>query len=220
MYNECRIPSRNRSAVQVALPMVMGALALLTCSLRLASRTPFSSGALTEDIVFGIAVMATISVDAIDVVAAAKLGLGADIWTIEPSNIDGVLKCFYIAEPLYVVATDTTKIAVLIFYLQIFPHPKFRVLCHCIQGMCFAHVSAFGLSSLLQCSPVHYSWQYWRGEKNGHCVNTNIAAWAAAATNITLDVIVLVMPLPLLARLLMPVPQKVRALLLFSVGFL
>ncbi|KAE8335364.1 hypothetical protein BDV24DRAFT_169307 [Aspergillus arachidicola] len=219
------MPSRNRSAVQVALPMVMGALALLTCSLRLASRTPFSSGALTEDIVFGIAVMATISVDAIDVVEA-KLGLGADIWTIEPSKIDGVLKglsglkCFYIAEPLYVVATDTTKIAVLIFYLQIFPHPKFRVLCHCIQGMCFAHMSAFGLLSLLQCSPVHYSWQYWRVEKNGHCVNTNIAAWAAAATNITLDVIVLVMPLPLLARLLMPVPQKVRALLLFSVGFL
>ncbi|KAE8334209.1 hypothetical protein BDV24DRAFT_170429 [Aspergillus arachidicola] len=217
-YAACGMPNRDNFAIQVILPIVLGTIALMACFLKLASRIPFPSGLEVYDIVLAIAVAATIAVDAIDVVAARR-GLRRDMWTIEPDMVDAILKCFYIAEPLYLIATDITKIAVLIFYLQVFPQSSFRILCHCIMAMCAAHLLAFILSSLFQCAPIRYSWEYWRGEHSGHCLNANIVAWAAAASNIALDLTILIMPLPLLVKLLMSMKQKILVLFLFSVGF-
>ncbi|KAH6662687.1 hypothetical protein B0J14DRAFT_621822 [Halenospora varia] len=52
---------------------------------------------------------------------------------------------------------------------------------------------------------IHATWTGWDGTGQAKCVNVNALGWTSGAINIALDVIVLLLPLPGLAKLVMPV---------------
>jgi hypothetical protein len=80
--------------------------------------------------------------------------------------------------------------------------------------------TTFVLLSVFQCIPVQAAWTRWDGTVKARCNDVNALGWTSAAVNITLDVIILILPLPELARLAMSWKRKIHILLMFCLGLL
>ena len=111
-----------------------------------------------------------------------------------------------------------TKVAILCFYLRVFPERRLQQAVYVVMGVTFAYLIAFLVVSAFQCTPVSYAWTHWDGEHEGVCRNVNAQGWAAAAFNIVLDVAILVMPLKLVYKLNLHWKKKLQISLMLGVG--
>ncbi|EOD49529.1 putative cfem domain-containing protein [Neofusicoccum parvum] len=145
-------------------------------------------------------------------------GLGKDIWTLKPVQITNVLKFYYFGEIFYVVALGISKISILFFYLRVFPAKDFRNIIFAVMGLSVAYTIAFGFATAFQCWPISYAWTQWDGLHEGRCNDIHLQGWVAAAINIALDTVVMVLPLKHLANLNMDLKKKLMVMAMFSVG--
>ena len=76
------------------------------------------------------------------------------------------------------------------------------------------------LLQLLQCLPVDYNWLGWRGDYDRpyKCLNLAKLAYTAGAFSIAQDLVIIVLPLPLLARLQTSWRARLGIMLMFSLG--
>lgn len=149
----------------------------------------------------------------------ANLGLGKDIWTVPFENITAILKIYYFDEDLYLTCLPLVKISVLFFYLRIFPQDWFRYACFATMAACAGYGIAFLLVSVFQCRPLQFAWNHWDGEHAGNCNDINAQGWTSAAINVILDIVVLALPMPVIAKLELNKRKKGLVLLMFSTGF-
>lgn len=77
------------------------------------------------------------------------------------------------------------------------------------------------LSGFLFCIPVHDFWNVNRMvHHTGHCLPEGPVWYANAAMQIFTDVVILILPMPLLSKLHLPWRQKIGIMLVFGVGVL
>jgi hypothetical protein len=153
-----------------------------------------------------------------DHMPVVKNGLGRDIWTLEAQQITNVLFYYYLGEIFYVVALGISKISILFFYLRVFPSRGFRTLTYCVMGLSVAYTVAFFFATTIQCWPISLAWTQWDGLHHGTCNDIHLQGWIAAAINIILDAMVMVLPLRHLAKLNMSLKKKIMVMAMFSVG--
>lgn len=76
------------------------------------------------------------------------------------------------------------------------------------------------LSGFLFCIPVHYFWSVNPEVHTSHCLPEGPVWYANAAMQIFTDVVILILPMPLLSKLHLPWRQKIGIMLVFGVGIL
>lgn len=155
------------------------------------------------------------------VIVAARLGFGRDMWTIPPDNITTALKWLYVAYFMYMLAECLCQLSILAFYLRIMINPKLRK----IVWVCVGMVLGFGIGNVVamvfQCTPIAFFWDGWRGEMNGFCgVDVRLFGFVRGAVEIFLDLVILTLPLPMLAKLNMSRKKKLQIMSMFCVGFI
>jgi hypothetical protein len=107
--------------------------------------------------------------------------------------------------------------SVLLLYIRIFSIRKFRVVSQIVLGVVVAWTVAFFFATLFQCYPITAFVEPFYGKK---CIDT-IAFWyAGGITDIVLDFIILILPIPMVLGLQLPLKQKLAVLLLFLLGSL
>lgn len=121
---------------------------------------------------------------------------------------------------MYIITVSMTKVAILCFYLRVFPETYFRRLVVATMGITIAYMIAFVFVSAFQCQPASLAWTHWDGEHEGHCNNVNAQGWAAAGINIGLDLAIVVMPLGIISRLNLHWKKKLQISIMLSVGIL
>jgi len=67
---------------------------------------------------------------------------------------------------------------------------------------------------------MNFAWHNWDGEHKGICNDINAQGWTSAALNVILDVIILVLPMPVISKLQLNKRKKFFVFLMFSIGFL
>jgi hypothetical protein len=82
------------------------------------------------------------------------------------------------------------------------------------------YIITFVLATALQCIPIRIAWEHWDGEHHGRCIDLNADAWASAAVNIVLDLIVIALPMKQLKNLAMSRRRKFGVMLMFLGGLL
>ncbi|KAK8013471.1 hypothetical protein PG991_009064 [Apiospora marii] len=150
------------------------------------------------------------------------LAFGVDVWTLDPETVTVALKLFFIDETLYLTAFPLIKVAILCFYLRVFPHDRFRTLVYVAIGVVVVSALVFLALQIAQCIPVSLVWEGWK-MADSHlqkCLNINILTTAAGYTSIAQDGIVLLLPLPILVSLETPPMQRLKICCLFSLGVL
>ena len=73
------------------------------------------------------------------------------------------------------------------------------------------------LETFLICRPLKL---FWDPTAKGHCGNLNAMSAVAGATNMVTDLMVMLLPVPIIWRLQMANLQKVGITIIFSFGFL
>lgn len=87
-------------------------------------------------------------------------------------------KYTWITQLSYIPAIVLTKVAILLFFIRIFPSSVFQKVCigTIIYGVLFM-VSTF-IALIFSCVPVQATWSYWTGESGGTCFNNTAYFWA------------------------------------------
>jgi hypothetical protein len=150
----------------------------------------------------------------------ARNGLGMHVWTLKPDKISRVLRHFHTVAWMYFLGTTLVKLALISFYLQIFPTRTTRQVLWGTFGFTAVWGTSFVLVAIFQCRPIEYFWTGWDGLHEGSCANANAIAWSNAASNIALDIWILAIPLWKLRALHLHWKKKVAVALMVCVGML
>ena len=122
------------------------------------------------------------------------------------------------SEVLYVINIVLIKIALVCFFLRIFPQRRFLIACYCL--IAGTAISALIWMALLifQCAPISAGWDI--NVAAPKCYNIQVFAYVGAAIAMVQDVAVLVFPIPILLKLRVTMRKKLGVLALFSLGIL
>lgn len=110
------------------------------------------------------------------------------------------------------------KISIVCFILRVFPDQKFRRICYGVMTLVACYGIAFVTATALQCWPASYAWTQIDSNSQGTCNDVHLQAWLAAACNIALDLLLLVLPLHNLWMLNMGLKKKLQIMVMFSLG--
>ncbi|KAJ5745122.1 hypothetical protein N7520_010304 [Penicillium odoratum] len=148
-----------------------------------------------------------------------RYGFGANIWDIVPQeDITMIYKLFQGLAVMYKVQISLAKISVILFLLRIFQTPDFRymsyflIAANCAIGTCWALIDSF------RCIPTHLTWDGWKGEDTGRCINFIDSILVNCLANIFVDSILILMPVYQVSKLQMPLRKKLTVALMFVVG--
>jgi hypothetical protein len=101
-------------------------------------------------------------------------------------------------------------------YIRLFPSKRFRTAAWIVFGFIIAYGLFTFFNSVFLCYPVAYFWD--KTIPGGKCINQYAIWFTNAALNIATDVAIIVLPMPVLARLSMPKMQKALLIGVFALG--
>lgn len=108
------------------------------------------------------------------------------------------------------------KFSILLLYLKLGPIRWFHVAVYItmfiVIGANFALIFAF----IFACTPVKRGWDITITE--GSCINRAALYIATAVLNMITDILLLLLPIPIVVRLQMPRIQKLGLILIFAIG--
>lgn len=138
------------------------------------------------------------------------------MWSIPPNEVVEMMRILFIFILFYVLTTPLVKISILLFYRRIFG------MTYPIWFCMFLSVGYFfsgWITFLSYCRPVSYYWTQFAEPSGGKCV-FNIYPFfiTQAAVNMVTDVLILVVPIPILWNLQMKRAQKILLSGIFLVG--
>ncbi|KAI0140751.1 hypothetical protein BJ166DRAFT_503810 [Pestalotiopsis sp. NC0098] len=147
-------------------------------------------------------------------------GMGRDASDLSVNDISMVRLLVYCEEILYGVAITLVRLSALFFYLRVFPQIQFRsyVYAMIIFDMLFG--LAYNLAFAFQCWPVDNIWSKSEMARDSACVNVHVLALSGSIINMLQDLMVVVLPTPILCKLSLPVVTKIQVLIMFSSGIL
>ena len=212
---------RDRSQELVTITVTMGITAAIFVVLRFACKlfvVKVKFG-LDDWFVLASAVATTPSIF-INVFGTTANGLGRDIWTLEPDDITGTIKYFWVVIILYFLETALTKLSIICFYINIFPSKTVLRVLWATFAVTSAWGVAFVIAAIFQCQPTSYFWTHWDGLHEGHCADPNAIGWSNAAMNIAFDIWILAIPLSQLRKLQLHWKKKVGVAIMFCLGTL
>lgn len=217
----CNQPIRNRQQSFLVINAIMGILAGLFVAQRFASKfflkIPFG----LDDLFIGLSMLIVIPCIAINAHGLVPSGLGRDIWTVQPDQITNFGLYFYIMTLLYFTMQTFLKLAMIFFFLRIFPTRGVRralwatVVFNCLYGLVYIFLTVF------QCRPINLFWNRWQHKEDaGTCLNINYMTWSSGAFTIALDIWILSIPLSQLKKMNLDWKKKIGVGIMFSVGLL
>lgn len=94
---------------------------------------------------------------------------------------------------------------------------RFRIGVFTIMGVITLYYTVAILMTVFECIPVARSWDK---TKHGTCINARGFYFANAAFNVASDLMVMLLPIPVIIRLQLKKAAKIGLVFLFIIGFL
>ncbi|KAK8117772.1 uncharacterized protein PG998_006053 [Apiospora kogelbergensis] len=123
---------------------------------------------------------------------------------------------------VYLFSLGQVKVAILLFYLRIFPrqsgHYRFRILCWIMLTAISIYTVAHILLLIFQCWPVSYAWTRYEGQGQGTCWEFGASVLTHGVLNMISDWVIFFMPIKNLIELKMSRAKKVLVIVVFAWG--
>lgn len=199
-------------------------ITLTSVALRLLSRRLSRAGLWWDDYLTIVALIFSSACIVIILILFSD-GLGRHIWFWNPNDRAGKARRFLIIqftlELFIVTANGFAKLAVLLFYYRAFAIPRFRRLLIEIGIACAFIMVLTNLVYVFQCRPIHYAWDSVEGKIQGHCYNVVAFFIGTGSVNVLLNVIIFLLPVPLVWRLRTTLRQRIILFAIFTLaGFI
>ncbi|KAK5137846.1 hypothetical protein LTR08_006614 [Meristemomyces frigidus] len=145
---------------------------------------------------------------------AAHYGFGKHRKDIMPTYTEA-LKFFFLYQICYKLLGGFTKLTFCFLYLRIFNQKPFKRLVITVASIVAAGSLAFAIATVFQCTPVHRAWDH---RIPGHCTNNSAFWYSHAAFNTFWDIVIYIMPVPLIRSLKLRGGQKTGLVSIFALG--
>ncbi|KAF5591824.1 integral membrane protein [Fusarium pseudocircinatum] len=131
---------------------------------------------------------------------ALMSAFGQDIWWVNADDLSHALKLFWIDCPVYTLLLGMTKVTIILFYIRLcHVYTLFCQLCWACILIISISTGVFMSLNIFQCTPIRWNWDRFGGEDvDFWCMDLNKLQWSINITNIIFDIVVLVLPIPLI----------------------
>lgn len=104
----------------------------------------------------------------------------------------------YAGQLSQMLAIGPTKISMLLLYRRIFRGRAFDIITWTLIALVVGWTVAFFFSNMLECIPIHEAWRNAPGlGTNPHCVDAVPMYLAQVYSDVVIDALILVVPIPL-----------------------
>ncbi|KAI4215198.1 MAG: hypothetical protein LQ351_002513 [Letrouitia transgressa] len=204
----------NRQPELIAAYTICGTLAVVSVGSRFLSRRLNTSGIEADDYAALVGMICALGY-IVGQAVAIKHGLGRHrILSTAPIQSG---KAVLVSIIMYLASMAATKISILLLYRRIFPIWKLRCIGWAVGIFIFAYSFAAVFAVIFACHPVEGVWNPLVSAK---CNNTNATVLVMAIFNVVTDVIVLVLPMPVIWELQLPKTRKFQVMAVFLLGSL
>jgi len=148
---------------------------------------------------------------------AVSWGAGTHVYDLSVADLyPSLLRGWVVAAVMYSVTMCFSKLSILLLYRRLFPISNFTKRWWVVTGFTVAYSIGGAFASLFQCSPLTSAWSL--TVKADYCINTEKFYTANAALNVASDIMILILPIPIVWGLNTDVRKKVILTGLFSMG--
>lgn len=145
-----------------------------------------------------------------------QLGMGKHLVNVKSSRRSQQI-CTFVAEFTYTFSISLAKASVLFFYTRIFKVDKsFRRAALLVGCLVLGWGITFTFAFLFQCMPIRKAWD---SQITGHCFDIVAVFIGGAVSDFVIDVIILLLPMPMLYRLEMNRLRKFGLVSIFLIGY-
>ncbi|KAK8017132.1 hypothetical protein PG991_008208 [Apiospora marii] len=154
---------------------------------------------------------------------AAKFGSGQHIWATDKESFIVLLKMVY-AEPwIYATAVTVTRVSILLLYHRLFDTNTTSNMLYVWQTrFAIALTAAYPLVMYIvmsvACRPLSHYWMQYLGETEGTCIEVMKFYLAFGVLNMANDIVILVLPIPTIAKLHMDWRKKLSIMGIMLLG--
>ncbi|CAG8956368.1 hypothetical protein HYFRA_00003750 [Hymenoscyphus fraxineus] len=131
------------------------------------------------------------------------------------------LKMLYAGQLSQMLAIGPTKISMLLLYRRIFRGKIFDYVTYTLIILVSVWTVAFFFANMFECVPISESWKNAPGlGGNPHCIDAIPMYLSQVYSDVILDAMILVVPIPLIWKLRLPTKQKIAVSSIFLIGIL
>lgn len=146
-----------------------------------------------------------------------QYGYGYHKDVLNHDNLILVLRTWWVAQMTYKMSLQATKVSLLLFYMRIFHHIAwFKKISLALIAFLVIYLIATTITSIVQCSPVAFAWD--PTIDDGTCIDLAKFFIFNGVVALLTDLLVLVLPLPLVWGLQLPFSQKLALIPVFGIG--
>ncbi|KAI3555603.1 integral membrane protein [Colletotrichum abscissum] len=217
-WSNCGFPYSDQTSNIHLISGVVTAIGIIFIMMRMATKIAKLSAWGADDTVIIVAFRVIGCLGINTTFSVVKAGLGKDIWTLHDYEITYFLKLLFVLEFFYIIGLGVVKASILFFFLKIFPNRGFRRILWLMQILNMLVVLSYVVLCFAQCQPFSHFWNGWDGAHEGHCVDLNRIGLSHVSLNITLDIIMLILPITQIYKLQLNRKKKVGVMAMFLVG--
>jgi fucose permease len=206
-----------RSQVVFVVTIAVLLLATVFVSLRMVSRAVIVKKIAIDDYLIVVAWAIALGLS-ISICFGCRYGLGRHESDIPQSWQSTLLKSQYAFEVMYQPALMATKTSILAFYLSLPTSNKiFKWACVGTLAVVLSGGLAMNLFTIFQCRPVGAAFAY-PTPSTAHCTDIITIYMSSTPLNLTTDLTLLLLPMPVLTGMRLPKKQKIILIITFSFG--
>ncbi|KAJ3547859.1 hypothetical protein NM208_g1287 [Fusarium decemcellulare] len=205
----------SRKPTIIAVVASVLAVAFILVSLRVYTRAVILRNLGIDDACVIFAYVSTVACGLL-VALNTRNGFGAHQSTLTDEQFVAYMKMFYFSIVVYNIALAAIKTAFLLQYYR-------AMTVHKLKKAYVAALAVVGVWSISQillyclaCQPIS---AFWDKSVKGSCVPANPSWYINAAGNIATDILILLLPLPIIRKLQLGRRQKVILMSIFCLGF-
>ncbi|KAF3042864.1 hypothetical protein E8E12_000618 [Didymella heteroderae] len=142
--------------------------------------------------------------------------LGTHIWEIPASKINSTFNLISVCTILYCPFLAAAKFSLLFFYLKLSHLRWFRIAVYANMFLVVGYNIGLVFPLIFTCTPVMKNFDVFI--TGGSCLDRTPLYMATAVLNMITDILLLVLPLPMIVKLQMPVIQKAGLICVFGIG--
>lgn len=148
-----------------------------------------------------------------------QLGLGRHAVIVLPENITLFLRFLWALYIIFIIGASIAKSSALFFYARVFTQTRsrFRYSLWTLQAFNVLWLLGTILAVIFMCSPVA---KVWNQSTPGHCRSPGDIWLGSGVSSVFIDVLILVLPIPILWGLQMKPSRKFLAVLVIILGHL
>lgn len=149
------------------------------------------------------------------------IGWGKHMWDYTLEDLINTLKLFFALGLVYQVANSIARMSALLFYARVFTtHKKwFRIALRVSGAMIVVQTLLGLLLSVFQCSPTQAYWTI-DTDTEGDCTRVGFSNIFILIFYVAIDIVILLLPIPILWRLSIRPLQKLLIACLFVSGYM